>query len=98
MGTPGEWLSVLVWGGLWGGTMAWWTERNGDAALTAEERIPHLTMWALAGLWFGIMTTFHWRAVHRPIVFVTVAALAGMVLVGRIFRKRRPGSDINRNA
>jgi hypothetical protein len=98
MGTLGEWLSALVWGGLWGGTMAWWTAHRGDAALTGGGRISHLTLWALAGLWFGIITTFGWRAVHRPIVFITVATVASLFLVGFVFRKRRSVTDTNRDA
>jgi hypothetical protein len=31
MGTAREWLSALVWGGLWGAFMAWWTHAETDA-------------------------------------------------------------------
>ncbi len=55
-----------------------------------KSRILHLVLYALAGLLFGIMSTFHLqRVVHRPLVFVTVAAVAGMLLVGWLFRKEK---------
>ncbi|MGA2004326.1 MAG: hypothetical protein ABSG70_13145 [Terriglobales bacterium] len=87
MGTISEWLSVLVWGGLWGSIMAWTTARRGPAIFNLKGRVQHFVTWLPAGLLFGIMTTFHWhRAVHRPLLFVTLAATAGLFLMGLIFR------------
>ncbi|HZD30689.1 MAG TPA: hypothetical protein VE779_03420 [Candidatus Angelobacter sp.] len=91
MGTIGEWLSVLVWGGLYGGTMAWWTARDrGSSVFKQTDRVEHLVSWAFGGLLFGIMTTFSWhRAIHRPLIFVTVSAFAGIFLTGWFFRRGR---------
>jgi hypothetical protein len=89
MGTTSEWLQALLWGGLWGGGMAWWSSRKVVPAILRRPRgrLLHVALWGLAGLLFGILTTFHWqRAVHRPLVFVSVAAVAGMFLTGWLFR------------
>jgi hypothetical protein len=90
MGTAKEWLSALVWGGLWGAIMAWWTGRHQVATLPRRERVLSLALWAPMGLWFGIVTTFGWRAWHRPILFATLGLLLGTGLVSRVFRKKRP--------
>jgi hypothetical protein len=87
MGTLSEWLSVVVWGGLWGGAMAWTTGRRVTSISSFKSRVQYVLTWVPAGLLFGIMTTFHWqRAVHKPIVFVTVAAATGLLLSPLIFR------------
>ena len=91
MGTAREWLSALVWGGLFGASMAWWTARHQDATLPrrGRERVLSLALWAPMGLWFGIVTTFEWRAWHRPLLFVTLGLLLGTFLVSWVFRKKR---------
>jgi hypothetical protein len=87
MGTTSEWISALVWGGLWGAFMAWWTERAGRS-LPRRERILSLALWAPAGVWWGVVTTFSWRAWHRPLLFVNLGLLVGTFLVGLVFRKK----------
>ena len=88
METTSEWLSALVWGGLWGALMAWWTARRQDASLPRRERILSLALWAPMGVWFGIVTTFGWRAWHRPLLFLSGGLLIGTFLVSWIFRKK----------
>jgi len=91
MGTTSEWLQALLLGGLWGGGMAWWSARDrAPAILRRKSRILHVVLYALAGLLFGIMSTFHLqRVVHTPLVFVTVAAVAGMLLVELALSQRK---------
>ncbi len=91
MGTTGEWLQAILWGELWGAWMfAWSTYRRRSENLKPAWRVEEILTWALTGLWFGIMTTFHWRrAVHMPIVFVAVAAFVGACLVAGVGSKRR---------
>lgn len=83
MGTVSEWTNVFVWGGIWAGLTAWLFARNKTLAMFQfKGRILKVALWTFAGLLFGILTTFHWqRAVHPPIVFVTVSALAGILAV-----------------
>ena len=91
MGTTGEWLQVLLMGGFVGGVMAWGpAHRRASANRNPAWRIGDVIDWALMGLAFGIVVTFHWRAFHRPLVFVTVAVFAVAFLVGWIRRKKRP--------
>jgi hypothetical protein len=52
--------------------MMWWSaHRRASENLTPAWRIEDVLSWALMGLWFGIVTTFHWRqAFHMPLVIV----------------------------
>jgi hypothetical protein len=90
MGTTSEWVQVLLAGGFWGGFMAWVFARRRASANLKRWHIVDVLMWALAGLWFSLVTTLRWRSFHRPIVFVTVAAIAGVLLVGWFRRKDNP--------
>ena len=93
MGTGREWLSALVWGGLWGAFMAWWMARHQATTLRRRERVLSLALCAPMGLWFGIVSTFGWQAWHRPLLFVTLGLILGTFLVSWVFRKIR-ASDI----
>ena len=98
MGTASEWLSALVWGGLWGAFMAWWMARHQDASLPRRERVLSLAAWAPMGMWFGIVTTFGWRAWHRPLLFVTVGLPVGTFLAGWALRKKPPTDITDRSS
>lgn len=89
MGTASQWLSVLLWGGLWGAFVASLVARPQDASLPRRERILSLAFCAPIGLNNGIVTTFGWQAWHRPLVFVTVGSFVGIFLVWWVFRKKR---------
>jgi hypothetical protein len=91
MGTAGEWLQVLLLGGLWGGAMAWWSARDRPLRFSSPRgRVLHLVLWAMAGLLFGILVVFQWRqALHPPLVFATAAAVVGMLVVAWLVRKQR---------
>jgi hypothetical protein len=86
MGTTSEWLTVLLRGGLWGGLMAWVFTRDRVPEILKpkgrRDRILYVVFYVLTGLLFEFMDTFGWqRAVHTPLVFVSVAAMAGLFLV-----------------
>lgn len=86
MGTLSDWASVVVWGGLWAGVTAW-AIRPKIPIYRSKMHAQYMLMWIPLGLLFGIMTTFHWqRAVHRPLIFVTLATLAAFLLSAQIFR------------
>ena len=93
MGTTSEWLSILVWAVLFGGVMAWWCAKSdrAPAMFKPKGRVEHVEQamaWILASLLVEIISTFHWRAIHRPLIFITLAVLAGLLLSGQMFRKR----------
>ena len=89
MGTASQWLSVLLWGGLWGAFMVWLVASPQDASLPRRERILSLAVCAPIGVNFGIVTTFGWQAWHRPLVFVTVGLFLGIFLVWWVCRRKR---------
>ena len=90
MGKASEWVEVLLLGGGWGGWMIWWSaHRRASKNLNPPWRVEDIFYWALMGLWFGIVATFHWRAFHMPLVFLTVVAFASACLVGAIGGKGR---------
>lgn len=94
MGTTGDWLSVLLSGGFYGVAMGLWNTPQKPAIGTRKS---WLVGWMFAGLLFGILSTFGWRrALHPPIVFVTVAACAGIFVLGLIHRswtRNRPEAE-----
>jgi hypothetical protein len=102
MGTSSEWLSILTWAGLFGGAMAWWSAKIDRAPAMFNpkwlvERIEHAVSWMLAALLVEILTTFHWqRVIHRPLVFVTLGAVVGLLIMGRSFRKGHDVADTGR--
>lgn len=92
MGTIFDWFSVLLWGGLWAGLMAWWTAlpTEGSQELRPTWQFAGFIRWVLAGLFFGLMTTFHWeRAVTKPLIFVTGPVFSGLLIAGYLVRKKR---------
>ena len=61
MGTVSEWMEVLLVGGLWGAFMLLFSGSGWATEIKFKWRIEDILFWALMGLWFGIVTTFHWR-------------------------------------
>ena len=90
MGTSSEWIKVVLLGGFWGLWMILWsahrrTSMNLRPAWCLEEALS----WLLTGLSFGIVVVFPLRrAFGMPLIFVTVAAFVGSVVVGIIGDKR----------
>lgn len=93
MGTTKEWIEVLLSGGFWGAWMIGWSaHKRASENLKPSLCIRDIFSWALMGLWFGVVVTFHWqRAFHMPIVLVTIAAFVGGCLVAVVgSKKTRP--------
>jgi hypothetical protein len=79
-----------MWSVLWAALMMlWYAYWRHSENLKPTWRIEEVLTWILMGLWFGIVTTFHWRAFYTPIVFVTVLSFASACLVGMVISKRR---------
>jgi hypothetical protein len=92
VGTVREWIEVFLGGGAWGTFMLFFSGSRWDTEIDEiklKRRVEEILFWALMGLWFGIVATFHWRAFRVPLVFVTVAAFISACLVARFGNKRR---------
>jgi hypothetical protein len=91
MGTSKEWIQVILLGGFWGAWMtAWSAHKRPSENLKPILCIQDIFSWGLMGVWFGVVTTFHWqRAFHMPLVLVTVAAFGGACLVAIFGSKKR---------
>jgi|SRR5580698_7281246 hypothetical protein len=80
MGTTHDWIEVVIWGGLFGIGMA-----LSSGLRKAPEGSETGWSWArgvfygLLGLFVGIGTTFHWRALHPPLVFILLLAIGGAI-------------------
>jgi hypothetical protein len=48
---------------------------------------------ALAGLFVGIGVTFHWRALHPPLVFILLLAVCGAFAASKLAPLRPPPVD-----
>jgi hypothetical protein len=97
MGTTTEWLQVLSQGGFFFALMASWDAYNRySSGRKPALRFEDLFASSVGGLGFGMAITFHWNLFHRPLIFVTVLALAGVFFVGwsrrRARRRRNPVS------
>jgi hypothetical protein len=66
--------------------MAWiFARRRASAGLKPIWRAKDIFTWALAGLWFGIVTRLQWRRGFRwPLVFVTVPNSHGCIAGGLV--------------
>jgi len=70
--------------------MFWFTRTQRPQNFRQIRRTKDAFICALSGLLFGILTTFHFRqAFTSPLVFITVATLLGIFVVGWAFRDGR---------
>jgi len=99
MGTVREWIEVFVAGAFYAAWMLVWMgrQRRRDD-LRPVLHIDDVLAWAPMGLWFGIVTTFHWqRAFHMPLLLITIGSFATACLIPIAFqlaRKRRRSDEI----
>jgi hypothetical protein len=96
MGTINEWLLVLVASALWGGIMAWRDASKEPLNKTRRGWVLFAVDHMTGGPLFGILLVFQWRAFHQPVVYITIAAVAGMFISGLLVRKhkqKRTNSD-----
>ena len=94
MGTINEWLRVLVASALWGGIMAWRDASKEPLNKTRRGWVLFAVDHMTGGLLIGILLVFQWRAFHQPVVYITVAALAGMVISGLFVRREKRKSTV----
>jgi uncharacterized membrane protein len=91
MGTIGDWLLVFIQGGFWWIFTIFLLARSKEFSfLKPTRQIPDVVFCVLAGLLFGIVSTFSLqRATHRPLVFVTAPVFAGLLITGGESRRGR---------
>ena len=66
--------------------MLFFSGRGWATEITFKRSIAETLSWALMGLWFGVVSVFHWRAFQIPLIFITVVAFASACFLGN---KRR---------
>jgi hypothetical protein len=90
MGTLTNWAEVAGITIFWAGIFLLWEkpyrQRKGYTPVTSWEDV---LGFGFAGLAFGIFMTFHWeRALHPPLVFLTVGSLLASFIFQRIRRRK----------
>lgn len=80
MRTAGNWIEVVVSGGMFGAIMALLNAKRWLVGTKAGPKVLFVVNFTLVGLWFGVMTTFRLQAFHPPLVFLNVSAFAGLVV------------------
>jgi hypothetical protein len=80
MGTLHDWKMVALEGAFFGIVMALSTvpRKAPDGSRTGWSWA-RCVFYGLLGLFVGIGTTFHWRALHPPLVFILLLAIGGVI-------------------
>ena len=86
MGTAKQWIDVAVAGVIWTGFMILVDLLSKSKARISFARVLSTI---LMGFWFGLVATFGWQAARAPLIYPTIAAFVGSVLVGFWYRKNR---------
>ncbi len=90
MGTAQEWFRVFVAGSLFGGLMGfvgWMQSRHTFVQIPRIYLKLTILYYALGGFCFGIVDTFTTRAFRPPLVFLNIAIIACLILVGWFLRR-----------
>jgi hypothetical protein len=94
MGTANDWIVVACAAIFWGGFMLLWESLNrSDEHIKPAVSLVDVLLWAVAGLGFGIGTTFRWRAFHWPLILPMTATLAAFFILARLVRRKVRSSD-----
>jgi len=89
MGTASESMSVALSALFWCGWMLLWDfPRRSEAHIKPGLSFLSVLGLAFAGLGFGRMATFHWRAFRWPLIFLSVASLVGATVLSRWARRK----------
>jgi|HubBroStandDraft_6_1064221.scaffolds.fasta_scaffold1219769_1 hypothetical protein len=94
MGTIHDWNEVVIWGALFGIFMAlsFGPRKAPDGSNTGWSWADGVSS-AAAGLFFGIGVTFHWRALHPPLVFILLLAFCGAFAAFKLAPLKPPPVD-----
>jgi hypothetical protein len=89
MGTTSEWMwvafSAIFWGG---GMLLWESVWRSDAHVKLGLSLAYVLGLALASLGFGLVLTFHWRALQWPLILLTATPYVGAAILGKLARRR----------
>jgi hypothetical protein len=88
MGTASDWMSAAFGAILWGAGM--FALREVGERVSPKLSFMYFLRLTLASLLFGLLSAFHWRAFHWPLVLFTGVFIMSLV-VGK-FVGRRPES------
>jgi hypothetical protein len=94
MGTLRDWIEVVIWGGFFGIGMALMagSRKAPDGSKSGWSWADGVS-YALLGLFFGTGTTFGWRALHPPFVFILLLAIGGIVAIAILVPLKPPPVD-----
>ena len=94
MGTIYNWIEAAISGGFFGIMMALMMgpRKAPDGIITSWSWADGAS-YALLGLSFGIWTTFRWRALHPPLVFMLLLAICGAFAVSKLAPLKPPPID-----
>lgn len=94
MGTIHDWIQVVIWGGFFGIAIALATgpRKAPDGSKTGWSWADGVSS-ALVGLFFGVGSTFRWRAFHPPYVFILLLAIGGIVAIRMLTPLKPPAID-----
>jgi hypothetical protein len=104
MGTPAEWIHVLVSGCVWAfmfGVLLFSFHAESSRLRTQRRRGGRIWFWfgaslVFAGLSFGMMQAFGWRLLHGWLLFTFTTSLLGMCASGAFYRRISRSSDASR--
>ena len=89
MGTASDWMSAVFWGMFWAaGMLLWETLSRSDNHIKPILSLEDVLGWVLFGLFFGLGTTFPWKAFHWPLILFIVAALVGGMIFARLAHRK----------
>jgi hypothetical protein len=81
MGTVTNWIEVGVSAIFWGGAMLLWTTHRRKAAnIKPALSYVDVLFWVFGALEFGLLTTYGWQALHRPLIFLLLLAFVGALI------------------
>jgi hypothetical protein len=94
MGTLHDWKMVVLEGVVYAIAMALMTgpRKAPDGSNTGWSWADNVS-YVLSGLFVGIGVTFHWRALHPPLVFILLLAFGGGFAASQLAPLRPPPVD-----
>ena len=94
MGTASEWMWVAFSAIFWGGWMLMWQSVwRSDARVKLGLPLAFVLGLALASLGFGLVLTFHWRALQWPLILLTATSYVGAAILGKLAPRRTRSAE-----
>ena len=94
MGTASDWMWVAFSAIFWGGWMLLWESVwRSDASVKLGRSFAYVLGLALASLGFGLVSTFHWRALQWPLIVLTATSYVAAAILGKLARRRTRSAE-----